>query len=127
VTVAGAILLGLGVLGWALARQPWQLYAATLLSGAGWSALGAAAVNAIVSPWFVARRPAALSMAYNGASIGGVIFSPLWIGLIGAVGFPAAAALVGVVMAATIAVLATQMLGRTPASMGQRPDGGPWT
>lgn len=37
VTVAGAVSLALGVLGWALAEAPWQLYAATLLSGAGWS------------------------------------------------------------------------------------------
>lgn len=33
VTVAGAVVLALGVLGWALAQAPWQLYAATLLSG----------------------------------------------------------------------------------------------
>ena len=46
--------------------------------------MGAAAINAIVSPWFVRTRPAALSMAYNGASIGGVIFSPLWVAAIGA-------------------------------------------
>ena len=34
--------------------------------------IGAAAINAIVAPWFVRRRPAALSAAYNGASVGGV-------------------------------------------------------
>ena len=56
-----------GVIGWAAAQAPWQLFAATLLSGAGWGAMGAAAVNAIVSPWFVRTRPAALAMAYNGA------------------------------------------------------------
>ena len=33
-------------------------------------------LNAIVSPWFVRKRPAALGLAYNGGSIGGVIFSP---------------------------------------------------
>ena len=49
----GAIALALGVLGWAMAREPWQLLLATLLSGAGWVAMGAAAVNAIIAPWFV--------------------------------------------------------------------------
>ena len=34
---------------------------ATLLSGAGWVAMSAAAVNAILSPWFVRKRPAALA------------------------------------------------------------------
>jgi hypothetical protein len=79
VTKAGAVALALGIVGWAVADAPWQLFAATVFSGIGWVAMGAAAVNAIVSPWFVRARPAALASAYNGASIGGVIFSPvLW-------------------------------------------------
>jgi MFS family permease len=77
-TKAGALFLAIGVLSWASAAKPWQLYAATLFSGAGWAAMSGAAVNAIISPWFVRTRPAALSMAYNGASIGGLVFSPLW-------------------------------------------------
>lgn len=123
VTVVGAVTLACGVLGWALAQAPWQLYAATILSGAGWPALGAAAVNAIVSPWFVARRPAALSVAYNGASIGGVIFSPLWVALIGSVGFPMAAAIIGVGMVAAVSMLAARVLSLTPEGVGQAPDG----
>jgi hypothetical protein len=123
VTVAGAVVLALGVLGWAFAQAPWQLYGAALLSGAGWPALGAAAVNAIVAPWFLAKRPAALSMAYNGASIGGVIFSPLWVALIGGVGFPKAALIITTGMVITLGALAVLVLGRTPESMGQAPDG----
>ena len=84
VTKAGACALALGVLGWASAPSPWMLFLATVLSGAGWATMGGAAVNAIVSPWFVRTRPAALAMAYNGASIGGVVFSPLWVVAIGA-------------------------------------------
>jgi hypothetical protein len=75
VTKAGALALGAGVTAWAAAQEPWQLLAATVLSGAGWAAMGAAAVNQIVSPWFIRTRPAALSMAYNGASVGGIVFS----------------------------------------------------
>ena len=79
ITKAGALSLGGGIIGWAIAHEPWQLFAATLLSGAGWVAMGAAAVNAIISPWFVRTRPAALATAYNGASIGGIVFSYLGI------------------------------------------------
>lgn len=124
VTKAGAVLLALGVIGWAVACEPWQLLAATLLSGAGWVAMGAAAVNAIVAPWFVARRPAALSMAYNGASIGGVVFSPLWVAAIGFLGFPVAAMVIGIVLVGTIWLLADLVFARTPEGMGQRADGG---
>lgn len=123
ITKAGALLLAVGVLGWAVAREPWQLLAATLLSGAGWVAMGAAAVNAIIAPWFVARRPMALSMAYNGASIGGVVFSPLWVAAITAFGFPLAAAVIGATMVVTIWLLTDLVFSRTPESLGQRPDG----
>ena len=125
VTLGGAVVLALGVLGWARAEAPWQLYAAALVSGAGWPALGAAAVNAIIAPWFVAKRPAALSMAYNGASVGGVVFSPLWVALIGQVGFPTAALIVAAGMLGTVGLLAARVLGRTPEAMGQVPDGQP--
>jgi uncharacterized membrane protein len=73
VTKDGALLLAVGVVGWAMAAAPWQLFAATLLSGAGWVTMGIAAVNAIVSPWFARDRPAALAAAYNGANVGGII------------------------------------------------------
>ncbi|MEI6355724.1 MAG: hypothetical protein WCP53_01330, partial [Verrucomicrobiota bacterium] len=58
---AFTLVLALGVLGWALAREPWQLLLATLFSGAGWVTMAAAAVNAIVAPWFAVKRPAALA------------------------------------------------------------------
>ena len=87
-TATGAVLLALGVCGWSQAQAPWQLYGAALVSGSGWVALGPAAVNALIAPWFARRRPAALSMAYNGASLGGVLFSPLWVFLIAQAGFP---------------------------------------
>src|SRR5512139_378136 len=124
VTKAGALSLGGGVTGWAVAQEPWQLFAATLASGAGWAAMGAAAVNQIVSPWFVRARPAALSMAYNGASIGGVVFSPLWVAAIAFMSFPVAAPAIAVVTAVTIWLLADLMLSKTPQQLGLMPDGG---
>ena len=45
--------------------------------------MSAAAINAMVSPWFVRTRPAALTSAYNGASVAGIVFSPLWVAAIG--------------------------------------------
>jgi MFS family permease len=123
VTKAGALSLAVGVFGWAVAVSPWQLFAASSLSGAGWVALGAAAVNAIVSPWFQRTRPPALNMAYNGASIGGVVFSPLWVAAIDALGFPIAAALIGIVTVLTMWVLADSLFSRTPQQMGLTPDG----
>jgi hypothetical protein len=123
VTKAAALSIAVGILGWSTATLPWQLFVATVLSGAGWGAMSAAAINAIVSPWFVRTRPAALAMAYNGGSIGGVIFSPLWVAAIGVLGFPLAAAAIGLVVAATTWALAELVFSRTPERMGLMPDG----
>ena len=123
VTKAGAISLALGITGWAVALEPWHLFVGTLLSGAGWVTMGAAAVNAVVSPWFVRTRPAALASAYNGSSIGGVVFSPLWVATIGFLGFPLASAVIGLVMVVIIWVLADVYFAKTPDQMGLIPDG----
>src|SRR5262249_22862731 len=91
--------------------------------GGGWVTMGAAAVNAIVAPWFVRKRPAALASAYNGSSIGGVVFSPLWVAAIGLLGFPPAAVGIRGVSVETISILDDLYYCKTPESMGLRPDG----
>ena len=123
ITRCGALVLALGLAGWAAAREPWQLFAATLFSGAGWVTMAAAAINAIVSPWFVRLRPKALSTAYNGASIGGVVFAPLLVFLIGHFGFQTATMTVGLLCLAVIWWLTASVFGKSPASLGQHPDG----
>jgi hypothetical protein len=64
-----------------------------------------------------------LSHALNGASAAGILFTPLWVLLIDKTGFVVAAALVGVVMTATIWPLAGHFLGPTPETKGVAPDG----
>jgi len=123
VTKAGCIALAVGVCGWAIAWEPWQLFLATLFSGGGWVTMSAAAVNAIISPWFVRSRAVALTSAYNGSSVGGVIFSPLWVVAIGLLGFPLAAFAIGLIMIVTVWVLANRYFSKTPEQMGLVPDG----
>jgi MFS family permease len=123
VTKAGSLALATGIMGWAIAQHPWQLFIATLLSGGGWVTMGAAAVNAIIAPWFTRKRPAALALAYNGSSIGGVVFSPLWIAAIGLAGFKWAALAIGPIMIATIWILADVYYAKTPELMGLNADG----
>jgi MFS family permease len=123
VILAGAVLSAIGVTLWAWVPAAWMLFGAALLTGAGWALTSGAAVNAIVAPWFERRRPAALSMAYNGASVGGVVFTPLWALLVASLGFALAAPLVGVVTLLAMGVLAWTILGATPESRGQRVDG----
>ncbi len=124
VTRAGAVLTAAGLLGWGFAWEPWQLFLVTPVSGAGWALTSGAALNAMIAPWFVRRRPAALSMAFNGASLGGVLFSPLWVVLIARFGIRWAALSVAVVVILALWFLAGRYLGRSPAAMGLAVDGG---
>jgi MFS family permease len=117
--------LGTGVLGWALAAEPWQLFAAALLSGAGWGGTSAAAVNAILAPWFVRGRTRALSLAYNGASVGGIVMQPLWVIGIQMLGYPVAAGLIAATTVLVIWLLAGFWFARAPEDLGQRADGDP--
>ena len=121
--VAGACSAALGVVGWAVAAAPWQLFAAAVASGAGWVAMGAVAVNAVIAPWYERKRPVALAKAYNGASIGGVVFSPLWVALIASAGFFPASIAVGATTIIVAAALSRFVFARTPAELGQRCDG----
>jgi MFS family permease len=122
-TRAGVLAFAAGTLGWALAEAPWQLFVAAALTAAGWSATSSAAINAMLTPWFKRRRGFAISLAFNGASIGGVIFIPLWVALIEQLGFPGAATAVAGTMIVILWGLAGRYLRPTPASLGQQPDG----
>lgn len=119
----GARATSAGVYGWATASEPYQLFIAATLSGFGWVTMGTTAVNAVVSPWFVSKRPAALAQAYNGASIGGVIFSSAWVYLIDVFGFATAAAGMAVLSVLLISALSFTVFRVRPEQLGQYPDG----
>jgi len=123
VTKVGALALAMGVFGWSVAPAPWALFLAATASGAGWVTMGVAALNAFVAPWFERERPKALAIAYNGANVGGVIFTPLWAFSIGLIGFPAAAAVIGIAVVATVWRIADSTLSRSPPMLIEAPGG----
>lgn len=122
-TGTGAVLAAAGLFAWSGAWQPWQLFAAAAFSGAGWAATSGAALNAMIAPWFDRERPKALGLAFNGASVGGIVFVPLWIMLIGRFGFPIAANVVGLSMIAVVSALAFRFLRHGPSDFGLHPEG----
>jgi MFS family permease len=123
VTAGGAMVLGAGVIGWSLANTLPGLFLAALISGAGWVALGAASVNALISPWFERERPKALSTAYNGASVGGAVIAPLLTALLATIGFQAAAVLLALTLITTVCLLSATVFAKGPEDLGQLPDG----
>jgi len=123
ITRAGVMSTALGVIGWAVAARPWGLFGAAVLTGVGWATASAAAINSMVAPWFNRRRPTALGHALNGISVAGIVFVPLWIGLINHVGLAVGAAAMGATTLVVTWRLSGQFLHLTPAALGLAPDG----
>jgi len=123
VTVASlAMVSGLAALG--IVTRPWQLYPIFLLMSVGWGAMSGAAINIILAPWWQRRRGLVVSIAFNGATLGGVIVVPMLIHLIGALGF--SRALVVAAIVSLLVLLAVAAVMRCdPRDLGLGPDGDP--
>lgn len=98
----------------AVAREPWQLYLAFILMSFGWAGMGTVVIATIVSVWFVRRRGLALSLAFNGASFGGVVVAPVLVLLVDAIGFPAAMLTATVIMIVIVAPVVLLWTGPGP-------------
>ena len=122
VVATGAIAMAASVAALGVIDEPWQLYPAFLVMAFGWAGMSAAALNTLIAPWFERQRGLAISVAYNGASLGGVIVAPALIALIGAFGFAPALAIAAAVLLAVMLPL-TLVLLRGPELLGLWPDG----
>src|SRR2546426_8007402 len=122
VVALGGLALAAGVAALGSVTRPWQLYPVCLVMSLGWGALSGAAINIILAPWWQRRRGLAVSLAFNGATLGGVVVTPALIVAIGALGFARAAATAAVVALAVLAA-AVAVLRRGPEDVGSGPDG----
>ena len=106
--LSGVAALALAIVLLALAREPWQVYAAYLVMSFGWLGLGLVVIPTLVSRWFTRKRGLAISLALNGASFGGIVVAPALVGLIALTDFTRAMLIAAAVMVAILipAVLA---------------------
>jgi MFS family permease len=98
----GLLALAASVIMLAFATSPWQLYAALALMSLGWIGMGTVVIATVVSLWFERRRGLAISLAFTGASFGGVVVTPLLVFLVGQVGFAAAMSVMTALMVAVL-------------------------
>src|SRR5215468_6106635 len=124
VVATGSVALASGLVALGQVERPWQLYPAFLLMSVGWGAMSGAAINIILAPWFQRRRGLPVSLAFNGATLGGVFVTPALLPLIDAVGFRRALASAALAQLAVL-VVATRVMSRGPAELGLGPDGDP--
>ena len=102
VMLIGAACMGSAVVLFAFLTAPWQLYAVYLLLATGAAALHTGAITTIVGLWFDRQRGLAISLALNGASVGGILITPALVIAIEAFGFAAAMVGAAAIMAMTV-------------------------
>jgi MFS family permease len=95
---------------------PWQLYVDYALMSFGWATMSVAAITTIVGAWFDQRRGLAITLALTGASVGGVVVTPVLVLLIGHIGL-APALLYGVIVMLVVLVPMVLAWVRSPAEM----------
>src|SRR6478736_4888887 len=99
----------------AFASAPWTLYAAFALMSLGWVGMGTVIISAVVGSWFVKRRGLAISLAFLGASSGGVIVAPSLVLLVAHVGFQAAMLTAVTIMLAVLVPVTFAWIGSPSA------------
>jgi len=125
VVAGGSVAMAGGLAALGVVTQPWQLYPVFLVMSVGWGAMSGAAINIILAPWWERRRGFVVSIAFNGATFGGVIIAPALIPLIGRLGFTRALATVGFVLLVVLLAIAAGVMRRGPEALGLGPDGEP--
>ncbi|TWA99883.1 MFS transporter [Bradyrhizobium stylosanthis] len=126
------ILCGLSALGastvlLALMQTPWQLYLAYALMSVGWTGMGTVVIATVLNSWFDRRRGLALSLAFNGATCGGIVLVPLLLSLTGSIGFRSAMLAATIAMVVLVLPVVVGFIGwpaGTSLASGKRQSGG---
>ncbi len=121
----GTLVAGLGVVGFGVIHQAWQmvaLYGVVIALGSGAAANVTATVAA--ARWFTARRALAVSIASAGFSAGQLVFYPLAMALTLSMGWRGASVTLGGLLTALMAPVAWLLLRNDPSEKGRLPYAG---
>lgn len=122
--LAGSLLLGASVALIGSVGSLWQLFALYAVLAVGFGMSTAVGVNSIMTRWFVARRARAMSVAFTGISVGGVVLAPLGTALVERGGLDLAAPVMGALVVAVAVPVLLGVLVWDPSEMGLVADGG---
>jgi MFS family permease len=120
---AGVVILALSVAALAFCRDGWQIFAAFGAMGLGRSCLSPTSISTTLAPWFERHQGRAVSTALLGASVGGMIGTPLLLTGIALFGIEQGLTLAGASALLIVLPVALFVLKRNPQAMGLLPDG----
>jgi MFS family permease len=121
--VAGACVMALALVGIGQVDAPWQLYFAYPVLAVGFAMTGSVPTSAIITRWFVVHRARAMSIAYTGVSVGGVVLVPFTAKLIVDQGIEIATAFLAALVVGVVLPMVLAVLRWSPEPYGLEPDG----
>ena len=124
VILTGAAAMAIALAGLGYFSQAWAIFLMFAVLGVGRACLSATTISTTLAPWFERYQGRAVSTALLGASVGGMIATPLLLGGIALYGVTAAFVLAGAISAVLLLPVALWVIKRTPQELGLLPDGG---
>ena len=123
IVLLGAFTMAAGLLGLGFATSIAQVWFAFAVMGIGWASLSAAAMAAMIAPWFDKHQGRAVSLAALGASMGGIVGVPVLLFAIAHAGLAATMIAASVAIVVALVPIALFVMKRSPAELGLLPDG----
>jgi MFS family permease len=123
VILTGIALLSAGLLMAPFIERPWHFYATLgLLVGGGSNLMTYSVHSQFLPNWFVARRALAISIAFAGAGVGGIVLLPWLQSIIVNDGWRASCVAIGLLVLLIVAPL-NLLVRKRPEDIGLLPDG----
>ena len=123
VILTGVALMSVGLLAAPWIGQPWHFYLTLgVLVGGGTNMMTYSAHSQFLPNWFVKRRALAISVAFAGAGVGGIVLLPWLQTIILTQGWRASCTAIGLLVLLVIAPLSL-FVHKRPQDIGLLPDG----
>jgi MFS family permease len=123
VIASGGTIIGLAVACIPWCQEVWHVFLLMAFMGIGRSCLSTATISTALAPWFERYQGRAISMALLGASVGGIVGTPLLLGGVSIFGFQIAFLLAGLSSMILLIPISIFVLRNKPQDMGLYPDG----
>lgn len=123
IILLGAFNMAAGLIGIGFATSIWQAWLAFAVMGIGWASLSAAAMAAMIAPWFDRHQGRAVSLAAMGASMGGIVGVPVLLFAIAHSGLATTMVAAAAAIIVALVPIAIFVMKRAPEALGLHPDG----
>jgi len=125
VIALGGLIMAATVAALAFCTEVWHVFGVFILMGFGRSCLSTTSISATLAPWFERHQGRAVSMALMGASVAGMLSTPLLLFGIASQGFAPTMLMAAAFSLLVLWPLAFFVLRHRPQDMGLLPDGEP--